>query len=143
MCWKIDEMVELSISTLDIEQMVSEMQQSVSTGVEAMQGFTTQVHDSVSEVQRVSTEQLEIISLAETMGPHFETLHQSMQFQAQGAEEINQAIINLNEEAQNTVSSLSLSSNVINSLMDSATQLQSSASKFKVTKNCDNTSTED
>ncbi len=123
---------QASISTLDIEQMISEMQQSVSTGVEAMHNFTDQVHDSVSEVQRVSKEQLDIISLVETMGPHFEVLHKAMQFQAQGAEEINVAMINLNSEAQNTVHSLSLSSTIILTLMNAANELQSSASKFKL-----------
>ena len=123
---------QTSIATLDIEQMINEMQESVSTGVEAMQNFTGQVHDSVSEVQQVSMEQLEIISLVETMGPHFELLHKSMQFQAQGAEDINVAMINLNSEAQNTVHSLSLSSTVISRLINAANELQSSASKFKL-----------
>jgi len=123
---------QASISTLDIEQMISDMQQSVSSGVSSMQNFAQQVRDSVSEVQLVSNEQQEIISLVETMGPHFEALHRSMQFQAQGAEEINVAMINLNKEAQNTVSSLSLSAEMISALVNAADALHNSASKFKV-----------
>jgi len=123
---------QASLSTLDIEQMVNEMQTSVSAGVKTMTSFTDQVRNSVSEMQVVNKEQLEIISLVETMGPHFEALHQSMQFQAQGAEDIHLAMIRLNDEAQNTVESLKKSSTIIHDLKDDADLLQNSVSKFKV-----------
>ena len=125
---------QAAISTLDIEQMVAEMQHSVSAGVETMKGFTDQVRSSVTEVQQVSQEQSEVISQVETMGPRFEALHKSMQFQAQGGKEIHIAMQQLNDEAQQTVESLKMSSSTINVLTDAAHRLESCVSKFKVIK---------
>jgi len=125
---------QAAISTLDIEQMINEMQESVSSSVSTMKQFTSEVRESVEGVQEVSKEQSEIISQVETMGPRFEALHQAMQFQTQGAEQIHISMIRLNDEAQRTVDSLNLSSNTIRNLEQSAASLQNSVSKFKVTK---------
>ena len=125
---------QAAISTLDIEQMVSEMQYSVSVGVETIKGFTNQVRSSVAEVQQVSTEQSEVISQVETMGPRFDDVHKSMQFQAQGGKEIHFAMKQLNDEAQQTVESLKMSSSTINVLTDAAHRLEDCVSKFKVIK---------
>jgi len=125
---------QAAISTLDIEQMIQEMQESVSTGVQTMKGFTDLVRNSVDEVGQVSQEQSEIISLVETMGPRFEVLHQAMQFQTDGAEQIHVAMIQLNEEAQQTVGSLKESAETFKLLNQSNNQLQNSVSKFKVLK---------
>ena len=126
---------QAAISTLDIEQMVAEMQQSVTAGVDTMKGFTQQVRESVAEVQDVSKEQQEIISQVETMGPRFEALHKSMQFQVKGGEQINTAMKKLNEEAQLTVESLKMSSSTIDVLSNAAHRLKACVSKFKVLKN--------
>jgi len=97
-----------------------------------MKGFTDLVRNSVDEVSQVSEEQGEIISLVETMGPRFEALHQAMQSQSDGAEQIHVAMNQLNEEAQKTVSSLKVSSETFMVLNKSNNQLQNSVSKFKV-----------
>lgn len=123
---------QAAISTLDIEQMVGEMQHSVSAGVDTMKGFTEQVRDSVDEVQQVSKEQRDIISMVETIGPRFEALHRSMQFQTKGGEQIRISMKKLNEEAQHTVESLKMSSSTIRVLTDAAQRLESCVSKFKI-----------
>ncbi len=123
-----------AISTLDIEQMIREMQESVSGGVKTMKGFTELVRSSVHEVGHVRDEQSEIISLVETMGPRFDALHQAMQSQSQGAEQIHVAMNRLNEEAQQTVASLRTSADTFMILNESSNQLQNSVSKFKVLK---------
>ena len=123
---------QAAISTLDIEQMINEMQESVTSSVATMKQFTTDVRQSVEEVHEVSKEQSEIIALVETMGPRFEALHQTMQFQSQGAEQINISMIKLNDEAQRTVEYLQLSTDTIKGLEQSAESLQNSVSKFKI-----------
>jgi len=123
---------QAAISTLDIEQMVAEMQHSVSSGVETMKGFTEQVRNSVAEVQQVSEEQTEIIAQVETMGPRFDELHKSMQFQEQGGKAIHFAMKQLNDEAQHTVASLEASLSAIRVLTDAARRLENCISRFKV-----------
>lgn len=125
---------QAAISTLDIEQMVGEMQHSVSAGVHTMKGFTEQVRSSVAEVHKVSEEQSEIISQVETMGPRFDDLHKSMQLQVQGGKDIHIAMKRLNEDAQQTVESLKMSSSTINVLTEAAHRLEGCVSKFKVIK---------
>jgi len=125
---------QTAISTLDIEQMIKEMQNSVSTGVQTMKGFTNLVRNSAAEVSQVSQEQGEIISLVETMGPRFDALYQAMQSQSEGAEQIHLAMNQLNDEAQQTVASLKVSAHTFGVLNQSNNQLQNSVSKFKVLK---------
>ncbi|MDH5301898.1 MAG: methyl-accepting chemotaxis protein, partial [Gammaproteobacteria bacterium] len=86
------------------------------------------------EVQIVSKQQSEIIDLVETLSPRFEAVHQAMHFQSQGAEQINEAMIKLNEDAQQTVESLRLANRATYRLNDSAQSLQASVSRFKVGK---------
>ncbi len=125
---------QAAISTLDIEEMVTEMQHSVTAGVDTMKGFTDQVRASVVEVQQVSKEQTEIISQVETIGPLFEGLHKSMQSQVQGGTKIHLAMKQLNTEAQYTVESLKMSASTIHVLTDAAHRLENCVSKFKVIK---------
>lgn len=121
-----------AVSTLDIEQIIREMQESVQIGVQSMAKFSSQVRSAVDEVQAVSDEQSTIISQVETLGPRFESVHEAMHFQSKGAEQINQAIINLSDSAQQTVETLRFANNAIQRLNDSAQGLQQSVSKFKV-----------
>jgi methyl-accepting chemotaxis protein WspA len=125
---------QAAVSTLDIDHMIKEMQDSVSTGVESIRFFTDLVRDGVKEVQEVSQQQSEIIDQVETLSPRFEAVHQAMHFQSQGAEQINEAMINLNEDAQQTVESLRFSNRATHQLNESAKGLQASVSRFKVGK---------
>jgi len=126
---------QAAISSLEIEQMINEMQDSVSNGVEAMKGFTHQVKNSVKEVKDVSEEQSEIIQKVQTMSPRFEGLHKSMQNQSNSADRISVAMQQLNKESQYTMESLEKSAHTFTILTDSANTLQDSIQKFKIENN--------
>lgn len=125
---------QTAVATLDIEQMVKEMQSAVSAGVMSMDKFTDQVRHSVSDVRDISSQLGQIIEQVQALTPRFETVHQGMHFQSQGAEHINQSMIQLNEAAQQTVESLRESNTAIDRLNDAARDLQSGVTKFKVRK---------
>ena len=125
---------QTAVATLDIEQMVKEMQSAVSAGVMSMEKFSQQVKVSVNDVIKVSSELAQIIEQVQTLTPRFESVHQSMHFQTQGAEQINHAMMQLNESAQQTVDSLRQSNSAIEKLNDAASNLQHGVTKFKVTK---------
>ena len=125
---------QTAVSTLDIEQMVKEMQSAVSAGVMSMEKFSEQVKRSVENVNQVSAQLGLIIDQVQTLTPRFESVHQSMHFQTQGAQQINQAMMQLNESAQQTVESLRQSNSAIDRLNDAANSLQLGVTKFKVAK---------
>lgn len=126
---------QTAVATLDIEQMVKEMQSAVSAGVMSMERFSEQVRHSVNDVREVSEQLTQIIEQVQALTPRFETVHHGMQFQAEGAAMINQSMIQLNEAAHQTVDSLKESNSAIMQLNVTAHDLQNGVSKFKVHTN--------
>lgn len=126
---------QTAVATLDIEQMVKEMQSAVSAGVMSMERFSEQVRHSVNDVREVSAQLTQIIEQVQALTPRFETVHHGMQFQAEGAAMINQSMIQLNEAAHQTVDSLKESNSAIAQLNVTAHDLQGGVIKFKVRTN--------
>ena len=125
---------QTAVATLDIEQMVKEMQTAVSSGVLSMEKFTEQVRRSSQDVSEVSAQLATIIEEVQEFTPRFENVQQGMHFQAQGAQQIKQAMMQLSESAQQSVESIRHSSHAIDSLNDAAQALQSGVTKFRVSK---------
>jgi len=123
---------QTAVSTLDIEQMVREMQTAVSSGVLSMEKFTDQVRSSAEDINQVSSQVAIIIEEVQEFTPRFENVQQGMHFQTQGAEQITQAMVQLSESAQQSVESIRHSTSAIDSLNDAAQSLQSGVSKFRV-----------
>jgi methyl-accepting chemotaxis protein len=123
---------QTAVATLDIEQMVKEMQSAVSSGVLSMEKFTDQVRSSAQDVSEVSTQLALIIEQVQEFTPRFENVQQGMHFQAQGAQQITEAMVQLSESAQQSVDSIHHSTSAIDSLNDAAQSLQSGVSKFRV-----------
>jgi len=123
---------QTAVATWDIEQMVKEMQTAVTAGVMSVEHFSEEVRRSVDEVSTISSGLTEIIDQVQALTPRFETVHEGMQFQSQGADQIKQAIVQLSESAQQTVDSLRQSHSSIDHLNEAAHMLQTGVSKFKV-----------
>ena len=123
---------QTAVATLDIEQMVKEMQSAVSAGVMSMERFSEQVRHSVNDVRDVSAQLAQIIEQVQALTPRFETVHHGMQFQSEGASMINQSMIQLSEAAHQTVDSLKESNLAIAQLNVTAHDMQSGVIKFKV-----------
>lgn len=122
---------QTAVATLDIEQMVKEMQGAVSAGVMSMERFTQQVRHSVDDVRQISAQLSHSIEQVQALTPLFESVHQGMQFQSDGASQINQSMIQLNEAAQQTVEALKESNEAIRQLNVAAHELQNGVCKFK------------
>ena len=123
---------QTAVASYDIEQLIKKMQLAVTTSVVSVENFSEDVRQSVLEVDQVSSKLTRIIEQVQALTPRFETVHEGMQFQSQGASQIKQAITNLNESAQQTVQSLKHSGAAIDKLNDAAHGLQRGVSKFKV-----------
>lgn len=123
---------QTAVATYDIEQMVREIQSSVSAGVMGMDKFSEEVRRGMADMQQVGDQLSQIIQQVQTLAPRVQMVNEGMQAQATGAEQINQALQQLSDAAQQTVESLRQSSLAIDELTLVANDLRSGVSRFKV-----------
>lgn len=121
---------QTAVATLDIEQMVKEMQSAVSAGVMGLDKFSEAVRRGVEVVGSVSEQLAQIIAQVQLLTPNFETVNEGMQSQSTGAQQISDALSQLSEAAQQTVDSLEQSNLAIDGLNSTVRGLQSSVSRF-------------
>jgi len=123
---------QTAVATLDIEQMVKEMQSAVAAGVMGMDKFIAEVRNSAKTVEKISTQLTRIIERVQALSPRFEDVSTAMGHQSEHASEINNAMMNLSEEMQQTTESLKESFLAIGQLSEAARDLQDEVSRFKV-----------
>ena len=123
---------QTAVATLDIEQMVQEMQSAVSAGVMEMDAFIAEVQRSAENVGKISNQLTRIIQQVQTLSPSFEEVNEAMQMQSGNATRINASMASLSEEMQQTVESLQESFMAIEQLNDAARGLQDEVSRFRL-----------
>ncbi|MDF1700147.1 MAG: methyl-accepting chemotaxis protein [Planctomycetota bacterium] len=119
-------------ATLDIEQTVGEMQTAVSAGVMEMDKFADHVRRSVTVVGEVGSQLGEIIGQVERLTNRFDAVGEGMKSQAQGADQINDAMRTLNDTVQTTVTSLREVTSVAEELRGAANTLNEEIGKFRL-----------
>ncbi|MDJ0508187.1 MAG: methyl-accepting chemotaxis protein [Crocosphaera sp.] len=123
---------QTAVATLEIEQMVKEMQSAVSTGVMEMDKFNKEVSSSVQDVGNISHQIAQVIEQVQRITPRFELVSKSMDEQSRSAQHIREAMEQLSEGSEQTAYSLHDTHLVLERLNDSAQALQSEISVFKV-----------
>jgi len=123
---------QTAVATFDIEQMVREIQSAVAAGVMGMDKFSDEVRRGMSDVQQVGEQLTQIIAQVQLLAPRVLTVNEGMQAQATGAEQINQALVQLSDATQQTVESLRQSTLAIDELTHVANGLRTGVSRFKV-----------
>ncbi len=91
-----------AIATLDIEQIVEEMQEAVASGVSEMRDFSGAVQGGIGAAEAIQGQFGEIIEGVESIAPRYETVQQGMQNQSVGAKQISEAMWQLTETARQT-----------------------------------------
>lgn len=123
---------QVAVATLDIEQMVREMQSAVSSGVMAMDKFRVEIRGGVDTVRQIGNQLGSIIQQVQTITPRFEELFHGMRSQSQGASQISEAVTSLSDMAQQTASALRSSNAAVQRLQETARTLQVQVSQFRV-----------
>ena len=123
---------QTAVATYDIEQMVKGIQSAVSAGVMGMDKFSEEVRRGIADVQNVGAQLSQIIQQVQALTPRFQSVHEGVQAQAVGAEQISQALGQLSEAAQQSVESLRQSSQAIDELTLTANGLRNGVSRFKL-----------
>jgi methyl-accepting chemotaxis protein WspA len=119
-------------ATVDIEQLVKEIQSAVTAGVMGMDKFSEEVRRGATEVEKVGGQLAQIIEHVQAITPRIGAVSEGMQAQSTGAEQISQALTQLGEAARHTVDSLQRSNNVVRRLDQAARDLRSGLERFKV-----------
>ncbi len=120
-------------ATLDIEQMVKDMQSAVASGVMEMDKFIAEVRQSAEDVSTISSQLSQVIEHVRTLTPNIEQVNVAMSNQSDTTQQISASIIHLREEMQETKDSLQESYSAISQLNDAARILKNEVSRFKVT----------
>src|SRR4030095_15193377 len=75
---------QTAVATLDIEQIVRQMQGAVSAGVMEMDKFTEEVRQGVGSVEGIGGQLGQIITSVQTLTSSFESVAEAMRAQSQG-----------------------------------------------------------
>lgn len=123
---------QTAVATLEIEQMVKEMQGAVSTGVMEMDHFSKTVSSAVDDVVRISDQVELVIEEVKGLTPKFEMVGQSIEEQSQGAQQISEAMQQLSQGSQQTSDALRETNRALEVLDDSTQALRTEISRFHV-----------
>ncbi|MEG4807272.1 methyl-accepting chemotaxis protein [Microcoleus sp. F8-D3] len=122
---------QTAVATLEIAQMIKEMQSAVSTGVMEMDKFNKSVVDSVADVSKISDQVAQVIQQVQGLTPRFEQVSQSIEEQSMGSQQISEAMGYLSQASQQTVDALRETNSALGQLDGAAHGLRSEIARFK------------
>lgn len=119
-------------ATLDIEQMVQQMQAAVSSGVMEMDRFSDQVRRGVRDVASAGSQLTEIIDRVNRSTGSFKQVNESMLAQSEGAQQISDAMTSLSANAHQTMQSVQEFGRASTDLQAAITVLRQAVAQFKL-----------
>lgn len=123
---------QTAVATYDIGQIVGEMLSAVAAGVMSMDKFVEEVQRRMSDGRQVRDQMSQIIGRVQSFAPRVQMVNEGMQAQADGAERINQPLMQLSEAARQTVESLRQSGQAIDQQTLVSNDLRTGVSRFQV-----------
>ncbi len=119
-------------ATLDIQQMVQQMQASVSSGVMEMDRFSDQVRRGVRDVVAAGAQLSEIIDRVNRSTDSFKQVNESMEAQSEGAQQISEAMTSLSANAHQTMQSVQEFGRASSDLQAAIGVLRHAVAEFKL-----------
>ena len=123
---------QTAVATLDVENMINQMQTAVVAGVRGMDSFVQRVKDGATEVAQVGEQLRKIIDGVNAMIPYFQAVSQGIENQSGLADEIRQSLDNLSNAMNTSVMSIQESAEVLQELRDSVSVMSSEVRQFRV-----------
>jgi methyl-accepting chemotaxis protein WspA len=109
---------QTAVATLDIEQMVRDMQAAVVSGVMEMDKFISEVRNNSEDVRKIGAKLAVIIQEVQALSPRFD--------------EVNVIMTELASDSQETRASLHETYSAIQQLHEAAQELEKALTRFKV-----------
>jgi methyl-accepting chemotaxis protein len=122
---------QTAVATLDIDNLVREMQSAVSSGVMEMDRFTEEVRRSVADAGAVGEQFAAILEQIQTLSPRLAALHDGMQSQNVGEQQINEAMLQLVDIARRSADSLQDFHQSADQLNAAVAALEAEVGRFK------------
>lgn len=122
---------ETALAALEIEEMIHEMQQAVKEGVIGVETYAGTTRSSAGRISGIAESINEIILYTKDVLPSFEAVSSQMQMQTDGAEQISEAMNELNAGALHTRESISEFSEITGRLEGAVKSLRDVVSKFR------------
>jgi methyl-accepting chemotaxis protein WspA len=123
---------QTAVAALDIEDMVGEMEKSVSTGASEMEAFSGVVQSTAHKMKEIGSQLGGIMEKVRTLPPGFEAVSGGMADQSRSAGQISETMEHLNSATQNTLESLREFKLAAEDLNEAALGLQEQVSRFEV-----------
>ncbi|MCW5977692.1 MAG: methyl-accepting chemotaxis protein [Bryobacteraceae bacterium] len=123
---------QTAVATQDIENVVKEMQSSVSGGVMEMDKFSEEVRRRVEDVSKIAGQLGLIIDRVRELGPEFESTKDGMNAQTSAAQQISEAMSQLSMTADQTRESLREFKQATEQLNAAVQGLQGQVSRFRI-----------
>ena len=123
---------QTAVATLDIEQMVKEMQEAVSAGVAGMGAFSKEMVDGLKESGSVGEQLGEIIRRVQALIPQFAAVTDGMTSQSLAANRISESMTSLSAAARQTSASVRNFNLATDQLREAARILKDEISRFKL-----------
>ncbi|MEO8602270.1 MAG: methyl-accepting chemotaxis protein [bacterium] len=115
---------QTAVATLDIGRIVKEMQSAVASGVMEMERFSGEVRTGIDQAARIGAQFSRILEQVDSLLPRFAEVHEGMRAQSTGAQQINEAVLQLAEAAHTSADS-------VRDLHDTAGRLHEAVSTLK------------
>ncbi len=123
---------QTAVATLDIENMVRQMQDAVSAGVMQMDKFSEEVRIGVARIGELSEQMGQIIEEVHALSERFGQVNDGVRNQALGAEQINEAMTQVTTVTQQTRESIDEFKRATEHLRSSVDSINQEVSQFKV-----------
>jgi methyl-accepting chemotaxis protein WspA len=123
---------QTAVATLDIENMVRQMQTAVSAGVMEMDKFTEEVRMGVSGVNDIGGQMGQIIEQVQELNERFQAVNEGTAQQSAGAKQINDAMLQLAAGVQQSTAAAKEFYSVTEGLRTAADTLRELVARFKV-----------
>ena len=123
---------QTAVAALDIEDMVGEMEKSVSTGASEMEVFSGVVQSTAHKMKEIGGQLGGIMEKVQTLPPRFQAVSKGMTEQSTSAGQISETMEHLDAATQDTLESLREFKLAAEDLNEAALGLQEQVSRFEV-----------
>jgi len=123
---------QTAVATLEIEEMIRDMQNAVNDGVVSVETFAKQTNASSHESVKISDELITLIEQTTELQPKIAVVNTSMQNQSEAASQIKEAMQQLSSAAAQTRDSLLELNNASDKLSNTVEELNYEVERFKI-----------